>query len=43
MTLISILYLRRELTRVVGRVAKGESFTVTYRGKPIFTIAPIEK
>lgn len=39
---INAKQLRRTLPDVVGRVRKGERFTVIYRSRPAFRIVPID-
>ena len=35
--------LRNETAKIIKRVKKGEEVTITYRGKPVAVIKPLEK
>ena len=40
-TTINVKTLRREMRRIIGRVKRGEHFTVLYRSRPAFRIVPL--
>ena len=40
--IINVKTLRREMARILERVARGERFTVLYRSKPVCRLVPIE-
>lgn len=41
-TLISAKALRASLPKVVGKVRRGERFTVLYRSRPAFQVVPVD-
>ena len=40
--IINVKTLRRDMARILERVARGERFTVLYRSKPVCRLVPIE-
>ena len=40
--LINVKTLRRDMTRILERVARGERFTVLYRSRPVCRLVPLE-
>ena len=42
-TIISIKELRYHVAKYAARVAKGESFVIVKRSKPLFQISPIDE
>ncbi|MDO8571580.1 MAG: hypothetical protein Q7R79_02790 [bacterium] len=40
--IVGLKDLRENIDVYVGKVQKGESFTVVRRSKPLFTISPVE-
>lgn len=40
-TTINVKTLRQEMRRIIGRVKRGEHFTVLYRSRPAFRIVPL--
>lgn len=41
MKTISMLQFRRTANAVLGALRKGESYVLTYRGKPVATLQPV--
>ena len=39
---INVKTLRRDMARILERVARGERFTVLYRSRPVCRLVPIE-
>jgi antitoxin (DNA-binding transcriptional repressor) of toxin-antitoxin stability system len=43
MKTVSMLQFRKEADAVLRRVAKGQAFVLTYRGKPVARLEPLDR
>jgi prevent-host-death family protein len=42
MKTVSMLELRQRADQIIGRVRRGERFLLTYRGKPVAKLEPVQ-